>query len=146
MAPKKYHNFIVPDFPLGKMNYSTTLVIANGSLGCKRRIFDPGYLEALHAENMSLVPEGISGVDAKGITSASGVYEEFDVIVLATGFEVANFLGPLKVVGKNKIDLHDQWNSGAGAQAYMGIYVHNFPNFALMWVLRVELLEMLADV
>ncbi|OAL03644.1 FAD/NAD(P)-binding domain-containing protein [Phaeosphaeriaceae sp. SRC1lsM3a] len=117
MAPKKYHNFIVPDFPLG----------------CKRRIFDPGYLEALHAENMSLVPEGISGVDAKGITSASGVYEEFDVIVLATGFEVANFLGPLKVVGKNKIDLHDQWNSGAGAQAYMGIYVHNFPNFALMF-------------
>ncbi|KAJ4985449.1 monooxygenase [Stagonosporopsis vannaccii] len=117
MAPKKYHDFIVPEFPLG----------------CKRRIFDPGYLEALHAENMNLVPEGISKIDAKGITSASGVREDFDVIVLATGFEVANFLGPLKVVGKNKIDLHEQWNSGAGAQAYMGVYVHNFPNFALMF-------------
>lgn len=81
---------------------------------------------------MSLVPEGIAKVDATGITSATGVREEFDVIVLATGFEVANFLGPLKVIGKNSIDLHGQWNRGSGAQAYMGVYVHNFPNFALM--------------
>ena len=86
----------------------------------------------MHAENMSLVPEGISKIDASGITSASGVREEFYAIVLATGFEVANFLGPLKVVGRNSIDLHEQWNSGLGAQAYMGVYVHNFPNFALM--------------
>ncbi|KAG9186591.1 hypothetical protein G6011_09699 [Alternaria panax] len=114
---KKYHSFLVPEFPLG----------------CKRRIFDPGYLEALHEENMNLVPEGISKVDATGITSTSGVREEFDVIVLATGFEVANFLGPLKMVGRNDVDLHAQWNSGSGAQAYMGVYVHNFPNFALMF-------------
>ena len=86
----------------------------------------------MNEENLSLVPEGIARIDANGITSDSGVREEFDVIVLATGFEVSNFLGPLKVVGRNGIDLHEQWNKNIGAQAYMGIYVHNFPNFAIM--------------
>jgi cation diffusion facilitator CzcD-associated flavoprotein CzcO len=101
-------------------------------IGCKRRIFDPGYLQALHADNLSLVPEGISKIDSNGITSESGVREEFDVIVLATGFEVTNFLGPLKITGKNGIDLHKQWSEHVGAQAYMGMHVHNFPNFAMM--------------
>jgi cation diffusion facilitator CzcD-associated flavoprotein CzcO len=100
--------------------------------GCKRRIFDPGYLTALHAPNLSLVPEGISKVDATGITSESGVREEFDVIVLATGFEVAGFLGPLTIIGRDGIALHDQWDTGVGAQAYFGVHVHNFPNLALM--------------
>jgi cation diffusion facilitator CzcD-associated flavoprotein CzcO len=86
----------------------------------------------LHEKNLSLVPEGISKVDATGITSESGVREEFDVIVLATGFEVTNFLGPLKIIGKNGVDLHKQWHEHVGAQAYMGMHVHNFPNFAMM--------------
>ena len=101
-------------------------------IGCKRRIFDPGYLEALHAKNLNLVPEGIAKIDGTGITSESGDREEFDVIVLATGFEVTDFLGPIKVVGKDGIDLHKQWNEHVGAQAYLGMHVHNFPNFAMM--------------
>jgi cation diffusion facilitator CzcD-associated flavoprotein CzcO len=100
--------------------------------GCKRRIFDPGYLEALHEPNITLRSEGIQKFDSTGIISESGVHEDFDVVVLATGFEVSSFLGPLKVVGKDNIDLHKQWDSHVGAQAYMGIHIHNFPNFALM--------------
>ncbi|KAH7371123.1 monooxygenase, partial [Pyrenochaeta sp. MPI-SDFR-AT-0127] len=116
-APQKYHDILVPKFPLG----------------CKRRIFDPGYLHALHSDNMTLASEGIAEIDATGITSESGVHEEFDVIVLATGFEVTDFLGPLKITGRNGIDLHEQWNAHVGAQAYLGMHVHNFPNFAIMF-------------
>lgn len=83
---------------------------------------------------MTLAPEGISEIDSTGVTSESGVREEFDVIVLATGFEVSDFLGPLKITGKNGIDLHEQWNERVGAQAYFGMHVHNFPNFAMMQV------------
>jgi cation diffusion facilitator CzcD-associated flavoprotein CzcO len=133
-APKKYHDFLVPKFPLGmtKIFPLPLWTSSNESTGCKRRIFDPGYLQALHADNLSLVPEGISKIDASGIVSESGVREEFDVIVLATGFEVTGFLAPLKIVGKNGIDLHNQWDQKVGAQAYMGVHIHNFPNFALM--------------
>ncbi|KAF1984630.1 FAD/NAD(P)-binding domain-containing protein [Aulographum hederae CBS 113979] len=116
-APNKYHDILVPKFPLG----------------CKRRIFDPGYLEALHRPNVKLAPEGISRIDATGITSESGVREEFDCIVLATGFAVTDFLSPLKVKGRGGVDLHEQWNEHVGAQAYLGMYIHNFPNFALMF-------------
>lgn len=82
---------------------------------------------------MTLVPEGISEIDASGITGESGHREEFDVIVLATGFDVTDFLGPLKIIGKDGIDLHQQWKDHVGAQAYLGMHVHNFPNFAMMW-------------
>ena len=105
---------------------------SNHKTGCKRRIFDPGYLEALHEPNLTLRTESIQRFDATGIVSDSGVHEDFDVIILATGFEVSSFLGPLHVSGKNDIDLHRQWDAHVGAQAYMGMHIHNFPNFALM--------------
>jgi len=97
-TPQKYHDFIVPDFPLG----------------CKRRIFDPNYLESLHSQNLNLVAEGIKEFDETGIVSESGVREEFDVIVLATGFQVQNFLTPMEIVGKTGSSLEDQWASGIG--------------------------------
>lgn len=116
-APQKYHKMLVPEFPLG----------------CKRRIFDPGYLDSLHSPKVDLVAEGIQKIDATGITSTSGARDEFDVIVLATGFQVQNFLTPMKIVGKTGVSLTDQWDQGQGAQAYLGTYVHNFPNMAILF-------------
>ncbi|CEL10333.1 hypothetical protein ASPCAL13454 [Aspergillus calidoustus] len=117
MAPRKYHDFIVPDFPLG----------------CKRRIFDPNYLESLHRSNVEVAPVGIDAIDETGITSSDGKHTEFDAIVLATGFDVQQFLVPMEVYGKKGKSLTDQWRESRGAQAYMGTYVHNFPNFAMLF-------------
>ena len=55
-----------------------------------------------------------------------------DVIVLATGFQVQRFLTPMEVIGKSGITLAQQWKENRGAQAYMGTYVHDFPNFAIV--------------
>jgi cation diffusion facilitator CzcD-associated flavoprotein CzcO len=119
-SPKKYHHFIVPDFPLG----------------CKRRIYDPGYLASLHRNNVELLPEGVRECTKTGIVSSETEQEQdFDAIILATGFDVSSFLAPMKVVGKNGISLHDQWKDHRGAQAYMGTFVHNFPNLGIMYVL-----------
>jgi cation diffusion facilitator CzcD-associated flavoprotein CzcO len=100
--------------------------------GCKRRIFDPDYLESLHEDNLSLVAEGIKEIDETGITSDSGVREEFEVIVLATGFQVSAFLTPMNIIGSKGQPLTEQWEESKGAQAYFGTYVHNFPNFAIL--------------
>ncbi|KAJ5417027.1 uncharacterized protein N7487_000577 [Penicillium crustosum] len=116
-APKKYHKFLVPDFPLG----------------CKRRIFDPNYLESLHRSNVELAPVGIDHIDETGITGTDGVKSEFDAIVLATGFDVQQFVVPMEVYGKDGKSLSRQWLESRGAQAYMGVYVHNFPNFGLLF-------------
>jgi cation diffusion facilitator CzcD-associated flavoprotein CzcO len=105
---------------------------ANSCVGCKRRIFDPGYLGALHAKNLDVVQEGIKEFDETGIVSESGQKTDFDVIVLATGFQVSQFLTPMEVVGRTGTSLLQQWKENRGAQAYLGTFVHNFPNFAIL--------------
>ncbi|KAI9168091.1 Baeyer-Villiger monooxygenase [Paramyrothecium foliicola] len=114
---QKYHNFIVPNFPLG----------------CKRRIYDPGYLASLHRDNVELVPEGIKEFTETGMISESGKETEFDAAILATGFAVTSFLAPMEIIGKNGRSLRSQWDSHRGAQAYMGTFVHNFPNLAILF-------------
>ncbi|KAJ5378260.1 uncharacterized protein N7496_005669 [Penicillium cataractarum] len=116
-APKEYQDFLIPDFPLG----------------CKRRIFDPDYLKSLHNPNLDLVPLGIKALDETGIISSDGAKTDFDVIVLATGFDVQQFLVPMEVFGANGRSLAQQWKENRGAQAYMGTFVHNFPNFAMLF-------------
>ncbi|KAF5004443.1 hypothetical protein FDECE_9081 [Fusarium decemcellulare] len=116
-APAKYHDCIVPDFPLG----------------CKRRIWDPGYLDSLWEKNFDLAPEGIREFDETGIVSSSGIKDDFDIIVTATGFEVTDFLVPMKITGSKGRDLRDQWKDTRGAQAYYGCFVHDFPNFAMLF-------------
>lgn len=117
IAPRKYWDLIVPNFPLG----------------CKRRIFDPDYLEALNRPNVELLNHGIKEITETGIISSGGVKDDFDLIVMATGFRVAQFLVPMEITGANGKKLSQQWNESRGAQAYVGTYVHNFPNLAILF-------------
>jgi cation diffusion facilitator CzcD-associated flavoprotein CzcO len=134
-TPRKYHKFIVPDFPLGRFISSGTCPIftmTNHFAGCKRRIFDPGYLEALNSPKVDLVNEGITKITETGIISSKGIEDKFDIIVYATGYKVSDFLTPMEIIGSMGISLHQQWKENRGAQAYMGTYVHNFPNFGML--------------
>ncbi|KAH8743316.1 hypothetical protein BGZ57DRAFT_946387 [Hyaloscypha finlandica] len=116
-TPQEYHDFIVPEFPLG----------------CKRRIFDPGYLASLHRYNVDLLPEGIREITKTGIVSQTGKSEDFDAIILATGFKVQEFLTPMEIVGKTGESVSTRWGKKNGAQAYMGTFVHNYPNFGILF-------------
>jgi cation diffusion facilitator CzcD-associated flavoprotein CzcO len=116
-APEKYWQYIIPKFPLG----------------CKRRIFDPGYLDALSRPNIELLPTGIQEITETGIISSSGIQDDYDLIVLATGFQVSDFLTPMDIIGVDGRSLHLQWKECRGAQAYLGTYVHNFPNLAIIF-------------
>jgi cation diffusion facilitator CzcD-associated flavoprotein CzcO len=91
-APEKYHDFIVPKFPLG----------------CKRRIFDPDYLESLNYSNVELLNHGIQEINETGIISSGGIFDQFDIIVLATGFQVAQFLTPMNIIGSHGASLDQQ--------------------------------------
>lgn len=66
------------------------MVSADKLTGCKRHILDPGYLEALHAKDSDVVQEGVREIDETGIVGDSGERTEFDVIILATGFQCPN--------------------------------------------------------
>lgn len=116
MAPEKYHGLLVPEF----------------ELGCKRRIFDPGYLRALHEPNVTLTDDPIVEVLPHAVRTKSGVTTETDVIVLATGYATNQFLSGIQVVGREGVTLDQHWRSFDGPEAYNCCALSEFPNFFMI--------------
>jgi 4-hydroxyacetophenone monooxygenase len=107
---------VIPDYP------------ATG----KRTLQDNGsWLRALKRSNVELVREGIDHIDERGIVTASGARVDVDIIVFATGFQANRFLWPMRIVGREGIELASQW--GDEPSAYLGITVPNFPNLFCMY-------------
>jgi len=97
-------------------------------IGGKRLCVDTGYFETFNKENVHLIDinqNPISQVDAESI-EANETYQ-IDTLILATGFDaITGALTGLDIVGRNEINLKDQWKEGA--KSYLGLGVSNFPN------------------
>ncbi len=92
----------------------------------KRTLQDNGsWLQTLQRDNVELVRTPIREITARGVVTDDGVTHDADVIVYATGFRHTDVLWPLKVIGRNGIDLHEMW--GSRPYAYLGITVPEFP-------------------
>jgi 4-hydroxyacetophenone monooxygenase len=94
---------------------------------------DPEYsvLDAILADNTTLVTKGIRRINATGIEAADGTQHDVDVIVYATGFRATEYLFPMTVTGRGGKTLNDVWADG-GARAHLGAMVPGFPN---LWML-----------
>lgn len=97
----------------------------------KRPIFASTFYPALKQANVELVPKAVAAVTPTGIVDAEGVEREIDVLVLATGFQPANYLARLPVTGREGRTLHEQW--AGEPRAYLGITVPGFPNFFMLY-------------
>ncbi|KAL1887666.1 hypothetical protein Sste5346_010061 [Sporothrix stenoceras] len=114
-APEKYHDILIPDF----------------EVGCKRRIFDTGYLASLHCQNLTLTNDKALEIVPKGIRTTAGVVPA-DVIVLANGYVTNTFLTNIDVVGANGTTLAQHWQEFGGAEAYNCSAMSGFPNFFIL--------------
>jgi 4-hydroxyacetophenone monooxygenase len=107
---------VVPDYPVG----------------AKRILRDNGvWAGALKRDNVELVTEPIREINPHGVVTADGVEHAVDVIVYGTGFQASKFLTPMTIVGRDGVELHDQWRGDA--RAYLGITVPNFPNLFCLY-------------
>ncbi len=98
----------------------------------KRIVLDNGtWTGTLKQDHVHLVSTGIAEVTPTGVRSADGVLHEVDVIIYATGFQASQFLTPMRVTGRDGVELHDQWSGDA--RAYLGVMVPNFPNFFMLY-------------
>jgi cation diffusion facilitator CzcD-associated flavoprotein CzcO len=97
----------------------------------RRTVISDTYYAALLQPNVQLVPHAVKGLTSSGAIDANGDQHDVDVIVLATGFDAANYLGSYRVVGVNGVDLHEQW--AGEPQAFLGLMVPGFPNFFMMY-------------
>jgi cation diffusion facilitator CzcD-associated flavoprotein CzcO/acetyl esterase/lipase len=97
--------------------------------GTKRATFETNYYESFNLPQVHLIDARtapIVRITEKGIATTAREYE-FDVIVLATGFDVgAGALARMGVVGRGGRTLTDHW--AHGQRAYLGMATHGFPN------------------
>jgi hypothetical protein len=106
------------------------MLIPTFEIGCKRRIFDSGYLESLHSDNLTLTNKLAVEILANGVQMDDG-FIEADVIVLANGYTTNTYLGGIDVIGRNG-SLKEHWKTYGGAEAYNCSSMSGFPNFFMI--------------
>jgi cation diffusion facilitator CzcD-associated flavoprotein CzcO len=97
----------------------------------KRPIFATTFYPALKEPNVELVPRAVASMTPTGIVDVDGVEREIDVLVMATGFQPANYLARLEVVGRAGRTLQEYW--AGEPHAFLGITVPGFPNFFMLY-------------
>jgi cation diffusion facilitator CzcD-associated flavoprotein CzcO len=101
-------------------------------IGCKRLLFSRTYYPALARPNAEVITDGIAEVRPGSIVTVDGTERAVDIIIYATGFNVADALRGLDIRGADGESMVQRWNTD-GSQAHMGITVAWAPNaFFLM--------------
>jgi cyclohexanone monooxygenase len=100
-------------------------------IGCKRILLSSDYLATFSRPNVELVTNSIARVTASGIETVDGRTIAADVIIYGTGFAATRFLAPMRVTGRDGLDLNTAWRDGASA--YLGMTVPGFPNFFMLY-------------
>ena len=99
----------------------------------RRPVVDNGWYRALTRDNVELVTEPVERLVPEGVATRDGKVRELDVIVSATGYDVAKYLWPTRYIGRDGVDLHDSWSQGDGPRAYIGMMAPKFPNLFILY-------------
>ena len=99
-------------------------------LFAKRPPLDHGFYEAFNRKNVHLVDiknkEPISEITQTGVTTSLNNYE-FDIIVLATGFQAyTGALEAFDIRGASGMTIRDKWE--IESKSIMGVCISDFPN------------------
>lgn len=102
-------------------------------LGCKRPSVSNSYFRTFTQPHVDLITEGIERFTPTGIVTADGTHQDFDMVVLATGFKVMEkgYTPPYPIYGRTGLELGEFWDANR-FQAYQGVSVPRFPNAFLI--------------
>ena len=100
------------------------------AMGCKRILLSNDFYPALCQPNAALVTDAIREITPTGVVTEDGFRRDADVIVLATGYHVADHPMTRKLRGRDGRTLAEHWERGA--RAYLGMNVPGFPNLFLL--------------
>ncbi|KAJ0426886.1 hypothetical protein BJY00DRAFT_271106 [Aspergillus carlsbadensis] len=105
------------------------------AFGVKRPSLEVDYFEQFNKENVHLVDvsnNAITRFTETGLQLADGTTHDFDVIAVATGFDVST--GALMDMGLRSIHgtaLKDEWRDSVST--YLGLCVSGYPNMFMMY-------------
>jgi cation diffusion facilitator CzcD-associated flavoprotein CzcO len=98
-------------------------------LGCKRPSFHNSYLATFNRDDVHLETNSITHVDTHAVHTADGAVHEIDILILATGFKVADpgNMPTYRLHGRGGVELEQWWDENR-LQSYHGVSVPQFPN------------------
>lgn len=103
--------------------------------GAKRPSLHQNYYEALSQDNVEIVSVADTPIEEfthHGIRVADGVIREFDVIILATGFDTnTGAINAIDIRNSDGGSLREKWDNGV--DAYLGAFTNGFPNLAFLY-------------
>jgi len=99
--------------------------------GCKRLVFATDYLQTLAQPHVEVVSSPARSLRSRSLVTADGTELDVDVVLCATGYSAADYLGQINVVGEGGTSLREKWRDGA--YAYLGMSVPDFPNFFMLY-------------
>ena len=67
---------------------------------------------------MELVTRPIREITETGVVTKSGARYDADVLIYGTGFQASRFLWPMKITGREGVDLQQHW--AGDPRAYTG--------------------------
>ena len=100
-------------------------------LGCKRLVFSSDFVPALTQPNVEVIASPARALRNRSLITEDGAELDVDVVVCATGYAAADYLGQVEVVGEGGTSLREVWRDGA--HAYLGMAVPGFPNFFMLY-------------
>ena len=99
--------------------------------GCKRLVFATDYLQTLSQPHVEVVSSPARTMRSRSLVTEDGTELDVDVVLCATGYAAADYLGQIDVRGADGTSLHDTWRDGAFA--YLGMAVPGYPNFFMLY-------------
>lgn len=99
--------------------------------GCKRLVFATDYLQTLNQPHVEVVSSPARTLRARSVITEDGTELDVDVVLCATGYAAADYLGQIEVQGADGTALRDTWRDGAFA--YLGMAVPGYPNFFMLY-------------
>lgn len=99
-------------------------------IGCKRILISNNYYPTFSQNNVTLEASALARIANSQAVATSGQGYELDVLVFATGFEVAEPPFATRVYGRTGGSLAARWSGGM--QALDSITVSGFPNFFMI--------------
>lgn len=99
-------------------------------VGCKRQIFSSTFYPALQKPNAHLVTDPIERIERGGVRTADGALHELDLLVLATGYRMHDYVRPASVRVEGGTSLEEVW--AETEIAHRTVAVPDIPNFFMI--------------
>ena len=100
-------------------------------IGCKRVLLINDFLPMfVNKQNSHLITDTIQEFTKSGIKTKDQQEITVDLVVLATGFKIEDSICGFEIIGKNGVNLRQQFEDFP--VAFNGITVPNFPNFFIL--------------